>query len=356
MKKNLEAIILICLIIVVILSTVWNSLRIKFRENNTAKTSYSVTHLIKTTQPKYMNFIKTVSWFGRVEAKKKISLASPTQAKIIESKANGSMVKKGDILFKLGGNIVNNRIKSLNTRIKNLKKQIEIEKKIVELKKLSFQKRLIKKSELLSAFEKFLSLKSSLESDVYKLNILKRSLIIKSPINGLFEKAAYAGKFINKDEHIGSVLSVSNLRIVGYVFVDNSSLLLNKKILLHNRPIGIITKVLPVKTKSGASIFWAGKLIKGFHAGGTLEGDIRLGSKIHRIAVPKKSVVYNENGRPFVIIKTKKGYKKIEVKTGMVSKGWMEIVSGIKPDNKVVTKGAYELLYKNFSKTFKASD
>ncbi len=357
MKKNLEAVILIGLIVVVISATVWNSLRIKFRENNTHTASYSAAHLISTAKPKYMNFIKKVKWFGKAEAKERISLISPMEGEVIfASQKNGGMVKKGDILFKLGGSLVNNKIKSLNSRIKNLKKQIEIERKIVKLQRLSFQKRLIKKSEMLSALEKLLSLESAIDSDIHQLDVLKASLIIKSPINGLFKETAYQGQFINKGESLGSVLSATHLRIVGYVFVNNPSRLLNKELISNNKPLGKITKVLPIKTQSGAVIFWAEKLYERLSVGEVLEGNIEVGKKVRRIAVPEESVVYNESGAPFVVIKTKKGYKKIKVKTGKVSKGWVEIVSGVKPDNEVVVKGSYELLYKNFSKTFKASD
>ena len=353
MKKNFEAVVLIILILVVIGATVWNAVNIKFRSKTTTKVNFKE-KLISTSKSKYINFVKTLNWFGKVVPTKEITLKSLTDGEITWANSNGKIVKKGEVLFRLGGRILNSKINSLKSNIANLKGQIKIEENIVRLKKLSFENRLIKKSELLSSLEKLANLRAKLKTYTLELKSLKALTIIRSPINGLFRKMAYKGELITKGSPIGSVYS-DKVRIVGYTFSNNPHELLNKTILVDNRPVGAITKILPLRRKDGAIVFWADKLYEKLNAGESLEGRVEIGEE-KCVAVPENAVAYNENGKPFVFVKTKKGYRKVAVKVGETINGWTLIKSGITANERVITSGSYELLYKNFNKIFKASD
>ncbi len=353
MKKNFEAVVLIILILVVIGATVWNAVNIKFRSKTTTKVNFKE-KLISTSKSKYINFVKTLNWFGKVVPTKEITLKSLTDGEITWANRNGKIVKKGEVLFRLGGKIIDNKINSIESNIANLKGQIKIEENIVRLKKLSFENRLIKKSELLSSLEKLANLRAKLKTYQLELKSLKAQITVLSPINGLFRKMAFKGELITKGSPIGSVYS-DKVRIVGYTFSNNPHELLNKTILVDNRPVGAITKILPLRRKDGAIVFWADKLYEKLNAGESLEGRVEIGEE-KCVAVPENAVAYNENGKPFVFVKTKKGYRKVAVKVGETINGWTLIKSGITANERVITSGSYELLYKNFNKIFKASD
>ena len=352
MKKNFEAVVLIILILIVIGATVWNAVNIRLK-SKTTKANYKE-KLISSSKSKYINFVKTTNWFGKTVPMKEITLKSLVDGKITWANHNGKVVKKGEVLFRLGGKIINSKIDSLESSIANLKEQIKIEEDIVRLKKLSFENRLIKKSELLSSLEKLANLRAKLKTYKLELNSLKALITVRSPINGLFRKMTFKGELITKGSPIGSVYS-DKVRIVGYTFSNNPHELLNKTILVNNRPVGIITKILPLRRKDGAIVFWANKLYEKLNAGESLEGRVEIG-KEKGVAVPEIAVAYDENGKPFVFVKTKKGYRKVAVKVGETINGWTLIKSGITANERVITTGSYELLYKNFNKIFKASD
>ena len=353
MKKNFEAVVLIILIFIVIGATVWNAISIKLRSKAATKSNYKE-KLISVSKSKYIRFVKTANWFGKVVPVKEITLKPLTDGEITWANRDGKTVKKGEVLFRLGGKTIDSKINSLKSSIANLEGQIKIQENIVKLKKLSFENRLIKKSELLESLEKLDNLKAKLKTYKLDLNSLKALTVIRSPVDGLFRKKAFKGELVTKGTAIGRVYS-DKIRIVGYTFYNNPNELLNKTITVDNRPVGIITKVLSIRRKDGAIVFWADKLYRKFNAGESLEGTVKL-EKEKGVAVPKNAVAYDENGKPFVYVKTKKGYKKIAVRVGETVNGWTLIKSGIKPNEMVVTTGSYELLYKNFNKIFKASD
>jgi len=354
MKKNFKAIVLITLIFIVISAAVWNAISIKLKKKKFTKISHTPKKLISISKPKYVTFFKTTNWFGKVIPKKEVEIRSLLDGRIIWVNQDEKIVREGEVLFRLGGRVINSRIDSLKGIIADLKKQIQIQKEIVKLNKISFKNGFIKKSELLLSLEKLANLRTKLRTYKSELNLIKTLTTVRSPIDGIFKKMAFKGELITKGSIIGKVYS-DKVRIEGYTFFNNPKKLLKKAILVNNKPIGVITKVLPIRRKDGAIIFWSDKLYEKLNAGESLEGTIYLG-KEKIIAVPEDAVAYSENGKPFVFVKTKGGYKKIAVKVGKTINGWTMIKSGIKPNEMVVTKGSYELLYKNFNKIFKISD
>ena len=56
------------------------------------------------------------------------------------------------------------------------------------------------------------------------------------------------------------------------------------------------------------------------------------------------------------MVKTGKKYKKMNVATGLHDKGYVEIISGLKEGEEVVTLGAYELLNLDIGKKIKIED
>lgn len=74
------------------------------------------------------------------------------------------------------------------------------------------------------------------------------------------------------------------------------------------------------------------------------------------LAVPKSAIVYDQQDHPFLFVSKDGIYKRLSIQTGMTQHGWVEILSGLKDDQLVVVKGAYELFYRNFNEMFKVQD
>jgi len=361
MKRNFKAIIIMFLIGVVILFASWNSLKKKIiSEHSNSKAKIHPINYIQTGKGEYVDIVKELHWSGKVKPNKKIILISQISGKIVSICCkNGSFVKKGEIIFKIGGKVIKHRINYLKLKIKMLDEKLKIAENILKLKKLSFSRQLIKKDELLEAENKVVNIKSEKLLELSKLKSIKNSLEIVSPINGLFiNRTVSLGQAVNKNRKLAEILNTDDLRIEGNVFTDNYKELINKKVFINKKFIGKITKILPEKASSGATVFYIenNQLGKLFKIGENVQGTIKLAVKKHIFAVPESSIIYDETETPYIFAQKENDFRKIRIKTGIKQDGWVEIISGVNPYDKIVVKGGYELFYKDFSKTFKVAD
>ncbi len=353
MKENFKAILLILLIFLVIFATSWNAIKLKI-DNHSKNYKPTKINLISTIHPKFKNFVKTLYFTGKVEPVKKIKIISQLNGEIIKIFANnGDYVKKEDNLFKIGGKLIENKVKLLQTKIKVLNKRIIIAKKILKLKRLSFSNRLIKKDELLSSELDLLNLKSNLRIIVQKLNKIRKLQTIKAPISGIFIKNFISvGQIVNKGDILGKIVSTDELKIVGKVFIKDSKVLLNKIAIIDNKSFKI-NKIFPFKDQNGKTIFWI--KTKNFTAGEFIQGKIIL-SNDRILSIPEKAIIYDEKSNAWIFKKEKNEYKKVKIKTGLSQYGWVQVLSGVNKSDEIVVNGAYELFYKHFAKSFKVED
>ena len=315
--------------------------------------------LITFVTPKYITVTKKTYFYGKVEPIKKVFIKPAVSGEIVSIKPkDNEYVKKGSILFEIGGEVINTKINMLKNKINITKEKLKIASKLYKFKQLSFSKKLIKKDELISAEMNFNNLKSELQLSNAKLQNIKRFLVVKSPINGIFtNRKVSIGQVVNENNILATVISNKKIRILGQIFTDNPGQLLHKKVAIKNFK-GEITKILPEKTEEGMTLFYieSNDLYKYFQIGEKIKGAVTITIKKNVLMIPTDSVVYDENEIPYIFIKKKNAFKKIKIKTGLTYKNFIEVVSGIKKSDKIVEKGAYELFYKDFSKTFKVAD
>ncbi len=359
MKQNFKAILLIFGLFGVVFFTSYKSVNNKFKKEHSHNINIKKARTITIGKPEIKVFKKEMCWFGEVKPVNKLNLISPISGEIerIYIK-NGEYLKKGDKILKLGGKVINNRISLLNLKIKNLYEKIKLAKKVYEFKKLSFSKKLIKKDELLSAENNYFNLLNQLKLLKNELRMINEKRIIISPINGIFltENFFTQGQLLNKGDSFGRIISTDKLKIVGHIFIENPKILINKKVNINGHSF-IITRVLPFKDSQGACIFWIEdrKISKYFEIGQKITGKIIINQK-RSLCVPEDAIVVDENNNSWVFIKEGNKFQKTKVITGTTQDGFIEILSGLKLDDKIVIKGAFELFYKDFSKTFKVED
>ena len=358
MRRYMEGISILIAILLLLLGTIWLG-----RSGNVKRRSCRSRNIfrIETSHPLRRDFSSYISCFGKVVSKRKVGIISLTDGRIVDIKVrDGSFVKRGEILFVIGGQEVRHKIRMLKKRINLLKREESILKRIVHIKKEAVRGRIAKREDLLLARQSLLNIEADLASLKEELPSFKDSLIIRSPIDGIFlNRKVCLGQDIEKGMHFADVIS-RDIRIIAYLFPPQGVRLSERFVLIElasgEKLKGRIVNVIPEKDLEGATIIWIeGKEINGLVPGEYVSGTILL--KTHRgvLSVPKEAVVQDENGNSFVFVKKKKGYEKRKVRIGMEDGKYCEI-SGISEKDEVVVKGAYELLFRKFAKTFKVPD
>lgn len=80
-----------------------------------------------------------------------------------------------------------------------------------------------------------------------------------------------------------------------------------------------------------------------------------LGAPVPVVWVPAAALVAR-NGRTWCIVQEDERFKPVEVTAGTVTDDRIPVLSGLKPGNRVVTEGAYELLYRDLKELIKFVD
>ncbi len=322
-------------------------------------------NLIKVAVPKRMTFIKSCHWFGKVRSRNQTKIIALEQGRIISIKASdGEQVKKGELLFTIGGKLIDMRIDTLLNQLTILQKRVNIAENIVKEKQKAFTQHFVKYDELTSAEDKLLSLKTAMDSTNQKLQMIQETTHLRATIGGvLINRKVSVGQEVRKGDILGEIIAINHLYIVATLFPHDKETKLKDKqavIYLHGRNSlrGIVTSVFPQKTAEGATIvrIEGVKLGHILRPGQPVSGIIILSAHKNALAVPQEAVIKNKEEKSYIFIKNSSGYHKKIVKTGVVSNGWIEIISGLKAKDKVVIKGAYELFYHNFNKIFKVED
>ncbi len=103
-----------------------------------------------------------------------------------------------------------------------------------------------------------------------------------------------------------------------------------------------------VSSETGQSLAWLIPLKKSpISSGQFVTAWIYTSRKRKVIAVPKPSILIRD-GKKLIVVKTGDDYQVQEVKTGISSDKEIEISSGLKPGDQILTKGGLFFLYPDF--------
>ena len=121
---------------------------------------------------------------------------------------------------------------------------------------------------------------------------------------------------------------------------------------------GIVRQVLPIASSTGAVTVWieSPQINAQLRPGQTVGGDIVAQSRSGVLAVPEAAIVYDAQDHPFLFVGKDGAYERLGIQTGIAQDGWIEVLSGLKEDQSVVVRGAYELFYRKFNEQFKVQD
>ncbi len=320
--------------------------------------------MIRTAEPKKMNFTEAVRWFGTAKSRSEVPLYAMSAGRIVAQKvSDGAPVRRGDVLFTLGGPRLLGEVKALKEEIGLTEKRIVLAKKDARIKAEAVRRKMIKGDELRAAEDSLMKLNIELAGLKQAMSSLQSGLTVVAPIDGVFTKRLVnRGQYVEKGAHLADVISPNSLRVTANIFAPKGAKLKGLKALI-NRPgqktiIGTIKKVMPELTKEGATIIWIedAAVDTFLRPGEALSGVIELTEHSDALSIPRNAVVRDDRERTFVFIKKDGKFIKKAIKTGLESGGSVEVISGLDEGVEVVRSGAYELFYRDFSRDFKVAD
>jgi len=389
MRHYTKGIVTIAAMVLLIASTMWFSR--PEREGADKKAVPVEIAPIKTGSPQRRDFTLSCQWLGRVESKQVIKVAALEAGRVVSIGAqDAEIAKKGRALFRLGGTVVESRLKTLQLRLASLKERAALTDKIVQIKQEAVTEKMAKAEELIAAENDAAQLQDELAGTRQELITFQDAICIRSPETGIFtNRQVSAGQDVEKGAYLADIVSPADVRIVATLFPPEGMPLEGKIVALegkmatidgaHAKVItGTIVKVLPEHTTEGARIVWieGDAINQQMKPGEMASGKIALLVREKVLAVPVDAIVRDEEEHPFVFLKVTDGYReqtkvidgyreqtkvtdgyrKQAVEIGLTSQGWSEVVLGVPEDAQVVVQGAYELFYRDFSKIYKVAD
>jgi len=362
MKRYVTGLLALIAVAVILAGTMWLG-RSSGRQRAIPASELPVPITIETSHPQRRDFSLRLHWFGKAESKRIVKVTALSDGQITAIKpADGAHVKRGAILFNLGGLQMAHRLKALEQRVAVIEQRLALAKVMVQNKQEAVAEKIAKKEDLLAAAEHLTQLSGEQSDTKQKLAVFRDALLLRSPMDGIFtNRRVSISQEVEKGTYLADVIS-TELRIIAHLFPPPEVPLVGKTVTVQVAAgmdiTGIIKKVLPERTVEGATVAWieGSEINNTPRPGESTSGWIILEIKKKALAVPERAIVRDEREKTFIFVKTPQGYQKKEVKIGLTDGKWFEIVSGLSDEDEVVIRGAYELFYRNFAKTYKVAD
>jgi len=319
---------------------------------------------IRTMRPEGRDFSVSIPYFGTVESGKAVSLPALVAGRIVSIHVpDESAVRKGALLFTLGGPKIRARAETLKKRIASLRRRAALADEAVRLKEKAVAEKMARKGELLAAKDARSRIRSDLAAAEAEETALRQQARLRAPIDGVFtNRRVNTGQRVERGAILGRVVPPGALRISATLFPPEGLPLRGLTAIVRTgegkKITAEVTKVAPVRTREGAvRVRIEGAAVdRSFAPGEGVSGDLLLAVHRNSLSLPRAALVRDEKNQTFVFVKKKDGYHRRAVETGAVDKGRVEIIKGIGENDLVVVRGAYELFYRDFNRTYKVAD
>jgi RND family efflux transporter MFP subunit len=320
--------------------------------------------LTKTSKPQRMNLELRANWIGKAQARQSATIIALTEGIVETIDVNDEdLVNKGATLLRLGGSVIETRLHTAKEKVSSLKVRLSVAQNTLDRKQQAVGEKVSSRDELASAQTAYEQVKAELESAKEQLQLLLVSALVTTPVGGIFtNRKVNVGQTVAKGDELAEIIVPEQVRIVATVFASETSGLEGRQAIFNapdGKPVsGTVVKVMPELTGTGSVIVWieSTEIDRQIAPGQNLSGKVTAAVHNNVLAVPVSSVVYDENDVAYVFLKAGDKFEKKQVRLGFSSDGWCEIVSGVTPDDQVVTEGAYELYYRDFNKSYKVPD
>jgi len=320
--------------------------------------------LITTAHPVLRTFTLRTPWIGTVEAKTSVELTVLVAGRIEQINAEDQrQLEKGQGVMRLGGPQIEETRAKLTAMIESLGSQLDLARKTVERLKKSLKTRLATKDQLAAAQDAKIRLETQLRETRLSLKTLENQINITAPMDGIFtNRRVSVGQEVNAGQVVGDIIDTGRLRIAASLFPPQGIELQGKEATIrlseNQTLLGIVQRVLPRALSTGAVTVWieGPQIDTQLRPGQMVGGDIVVKIKPDTLAVPESAIVYDSQEHPYLFVSKDSAYKSLSIQVGQEQDGWVEVLSGLKQDQLVVTQGAYELFYRKFNEQFKVQD
>ena len=360
--------ITLALVVAIIGFGIYALLHIAPRESAAGKTvsdsSSAPKSLISTAYPSKRTFTLQVHWIGTVESQNSIELTALVAGRVESIDAEDQHpVKMGQTIIRLGGPQIEATRARLTAQIESLETQVRLSQETLARLEENLKIRLATKDQVAAAQEAKVRLEAQLGDARLNLRTLNRQSRITAPMNGIFtNRRVSVGQDVAAGQVVGEIIDTRRLRIKASLFPPRDLELQGKAAtirLSESQTItGTVRQVLPRASGTGAVIVWieGPQIDAQLRPGQTVGGEIVAQSRSAVLAVPTSAIVYDHQDRPFLFVAKEGTYERLSIQTGMTQNGWIEVLSGLKEDQLVVVRGAYELFYRKFNEQFKVQD
>ncbi|MDQ6957672.1 MAG: efflux RND transporter periplasmic adaptor subunit [Mariprofundaceae bacterium] len=306
-------------------------------------------------------FTLAMPWFGRVEAVSVITMTARVNGRITKIyPRDESEVHQGDMLFEFGGKEVAARRANLNEQVKLADKAVQAARRNLAIQKNMLGEHLSNRKLLNTTARTLARTESRLSAAKQALATFAAASRIRAPVEGYFtERAVYEGQYVTVGTLLARIVNPKRVRIRASLFPPQDLQLTGRTAIVHvsskKALTGTVASRMPDATREGGVQVWIeGNGLQSLAPGVQVSGDIPLARQA--LAVPAGAIARDDLGRGYVFIKTDHGFRKQRVVTGLHDRDRVEIVSGLRGDERVATGNAYELLYRSFSKAYRAPD
>jgi len=363
LKKFIETIVILTIVAVTIIVTI-KLLHTQVKREDKLSASLPLDSLIQVGTPQQRDFTETCHWFGRVESIRKVDVVALKTVRIDSVNAGDEMfVKKGTPLFTLKDPMIDSRLATVKKKEVFWQKQITLYERKINIMKDSVIQEPPSQKELVAAEDSLVSLRTELESAKEEIRFLQDAVHVFATADGVFtHRKVSVGQVVGKGDKLGEIISVKHLRVVATLFPSKDTELEGKQVIIDisndGSLSGIVVKELPQRTAEGATVVWieGPEVDKSLRPGQIVNGELILSLHKKALAIPQSAIVKDNKERTYVFLKEPGGFHKQPVRTGIVSDGWVESVSGIVEKDTVVIRGAYELFFRDFNKIYKVTD
>ena len=305
------------------------------------------------------SFYDEIKGYGTVNALNSLDLEAKFDGIVHFERLTGK-VKKGEIIYSLGGPEIELKKENLEKVLANAKTRYAYFKQYYDAKKLLLQKNYLSKIDFEKVSRDFENAQTNLNTAQYELDYFRKMTTYKAPFDGYLDHLMVAqGEDAVTGQLLGTFQNDDHLKLEA-AYYGNLKELTATHILVSvdgTKYKGqIIYKEQAVNPSTGGHTLWIA-LNDPQHQlkSGSFVPYSFLSHKHQSVAVPKAAVI-RQQSKYFVITVQNGKYHKTVVQIGQEKNSLMEIKSGLKAGDKVLTKGAFEVFYGNIHKILKVAD
>jgi Cu(I)/Ag(I) efflux system membrane fusion protein/cobalt-zinc-cadmium efflux system membrane fusion protein len=328
-------------------------------QNNTKNINPQVSVKTSSAIVKTANFEQEIKGYGTLLAQNSLDLEAKFDG-IVHFESLKGKIKKGTVIYTIGGPEVELKKENLQKSLANAKTQFDYFKQYYEAKKILLQKNYLSKIDFEKISRDFENAQNKLNTAEYALDYFMKMTTYKAPFDGYLDHLQVPqGEDAVMGQLLGTFQDDDHLKLVAAYYGDLKKLEAGHLSIIVNgmKYNGkIIYKEQAIDPSTGGHTLWIALNDPGHQLkSGSYVPYSFLSHKHRSIAVPEAAIIQQDS--KYFVIRVQNGkYQKTTVLIGQEKNGMTEIKSGLKEGDSVLTQGAFEVFYGKMDKMMKIED